>query len=29
MLPEIVDGVIGSDTHRDTNHVEIAYPSGA
>jgi len=29
MLPEVVDAVIGCDTHRDTNHVEIAYPSGA
>jgi transposase len=24
-----VDAVVGADTHRDTNHVEIAYPSGA
>jgi transposase len=29
MLPEVVDGVIGADTHRDTNQLEIAYPSGA
>jgi transposase len=29
MLAEIVDGVIGVDTHRDTNQVEIAYPSSA
>jgi len=29
MLPEIVDAVIGADTHRDTNQLEIAYPSGA
>lgn len=29
MLSEIVDAVIGSDTHRDFNQVEIAYPSGA
>jgi transposase len=29
MLSEVVDGVIGADTHRDTNEVEIAYPSGA
>lgn len=29
MLPEVVDGVVGADTHRDTNQVEIAYPSGA
>jgi len=29
MLAEVVDGVIGADTHRDTNQVEIAYPSGA
>jgi transposase len=29
MLPEVVDAVIGADTHRDTNQVEIAYPSGA
>jgi len=29
MLPEVVDAVIGCDTHRDTNHVEIAYPSAA
>ncbi len=29
MLPEVVDGVIGADTHRDTNQVEIARPSGA
>ena len=29
MLPEVVDGVIGADTHRDTNQLEIAYSSGA
>ena len=29
MLAEIVDAVIGVDTHRDFNQVEIAYPSGA
>lgn len=29
MLAEVVDGVIGADTHRDTYQVEIAYPSGA
>jgi hypothetical protein len=29
MLAEMVDGVIGVDTHRDFNQVEIARPSGA
>jgi hypothetical protein len=29
MLAEVVDGVIGVDTHRDFNQVEIARPSGA
>lgn len=29
MLSELVDAVIGVDTHRDTNQLEIAYPSGA
>src|SRR5581483_2263846 len=29
MLSEVVDGVIGADTHRDTNELEIAHPSGA
>ena len=29
MLADIVDAVIGVDTHRDTHHAEIAYPSGA
>jgi transposase len=29
MLPEVVDAVIGADTHRDTNQLEIARPSGA
>ena len=29
MLPEVVDGIIGADTHRDTNQLEIAYPSAA
>src|SRR5947209_11056447 len=28
MLAEIVDAVIGVDTHRDFHQVEIAYPSG-
>jgi hypothetical protein len=26
MLAELLDAVIGVDTHRDTHHVEIAYP---
>jgi transposase len=29
MLSEVVDAVIGADTHRDTHQLEIAYPSGA
>src|ERR1700710_1015003 len=29
MLAEMVDGVIGGDTHRDFHQVEIAGPSGA
>jgi transposase len=29
MLAELIDGVIGVDTHRDTHHAEIAYPTGA
>ncbi|WP_445185045.1 IS110 family transposase [Pseudonocardia sp. Cha107L01] len=29
MLSEVTDAVIGADTHRDTNQLEIAYPSGA
>jgi transposase len=29
MLADIIDAVIGADTHRDTNQLEIAYPSGA
>ena len=29
MLAEMVDGVIGVDTHRDFHQVEIARPSGA
>lgn len=29
MLAEMVDAVIGVDTHRDFNQVEIAHPSGA
>jgi hypothetical protein len=29
MLPDVVDCVIGADTHRDKNQVGIAYPSGA
>jgi transposase len=29
MLAELVDAVIGVDTHRDTHEVEIALPSGA
>ncbi len=28
MLAEIVDALIGVDTHRDTHEVEIAYPTG-
>ena len=29
MLAECVDAVIGVDTHADTHHAEIAYPTGA
>jgi transposase len=28
MLAELVDAVVGVDTHRDTHEVEIAYPTG-
>src|SRR4051794_30109553 len=29
MLAEVVDAVIGVDTHRDTHEVELAAPTGA
>ena len=29
MLVELVDAVVGVDTHRDTHQVEIALPNGA
>ena len=29
MLADVVDAVIGIDTHRDVHPAEIAYPSGA
>jgi transposase len=29
MLAELVDAVVGVDTHRDTHHLEIATPAGA
>ena len=29
MLAELVDAVVGVDTHRDTHQVEIAHPNGA
>ena len=29
MLADIVDGIIGVETHRDFHQVEIAYQSGA
>lgn len=29
MLADVIDAVIGVDTHRDTHHAEIAYPGGA
>jgi transposase len=29
MLAELVDAVVGVDTHRDTHTVEIAFPTGA
>ena len=28
MLAEVIDAVVGVDTHRDTHHVEIALPTG-
>ena len=28
MLAEVIDAVVGADTHRDTHHVEIALPTG-
>src|SRR3954447_26275172 len=28
MLAELIDAVVGVDTHRDTHEVEIALPSG-
>ncbi len=28
MLAEVVDAVVGVDTHRDTHQVEIAHPTG-
>ena len=28
MLAEVVDAVVGVDTHRDTHHVEMALPTG-
>ena len=28
MLAELVDAVVGVDTHRDTHEVEIALPTG-
>jgi hypothetical protein len=28
-LAELIDAVVGVDTHRDTHQVEIAYPTGA
>ena len=28
MLAELVDAVVGIDTHRDTHHAEIAHPTG-
>ena len=28
MLAELIDAVVGVDTHRDTHHVEIALPTG-
>ena len=27
MLAEVIDAVVGVDTHRDTHHVEIALPT--
>ena len=29
MLADVIDAVIGVDTHRDTHHAEIAHPTGA
>ena len=29
ILAELVDAVVGVDTHRDTHEVEIAHPNGA
>lgn len=29
MLAELIDAVVGADTHRDTHELEIAHPSGA
>jgi hypothetical protein len=29
LLAELVDAVVGVDTHRDTHQVEIALPNGA
>jgi transposase len=29
MLAELVDAVVGADTHRDTHELEIAHPTGA
>jgi transposase len=29
MLAELIDAVVGADTHRDTHEIEIAHPSGA
>src|SRR3954451_24098225 len=28
MLAELIDAVVGVDTHRDTHHIEIALPTG-
>ena len=28
ILAEVVDALVGIDTHRDTHQVEIAYPTG-
>lgn len=28
MLAEVIDAVVGADTHRDTHELEIAHPSG-
>lgn len=29
MLAEVIDSVVGADTHRDTHELEIAHPTGA